>query len=221
MKRLHCVVLVLSVLFAVPAAQGFVSWTNPSGSTLYFDWSEGGSDSGLYGSPALIGDSTFLFYPSGFRAQASNGDIDIIGDTLSFVLQMKNPYALTGIRIVEYGDYALLGNGSSVSASGQLQLDNLISGGPALTGAIFTDPAFPITEGSGEWQGQAWLTGLFDNEVRISVTNELIAISSAGSSAIIEKKITGSAIAIQVVIPEPATLALLGFGALALLRRKR
>jgi hypothetical protein len=54
----------------------------------------------------------------------------------------------------------------------------------------------------------------------LELSNELISIASAGSTASIAKKVVGGGVAVT-FIPEPATLALLGMGALVAVRRRR
>jgi hypothetical protein len=202
--------LAVLAICAVSVAQASVDWSNPSGSTTYFDWSNGHNETGLFGSPIVISDNTFLFFPSLFRAEASNGATNTKTDTLTFDLQVKDNFCLSGIKVTEYGDYGVLGQNSSVSASGELKLESLVNSS-SLTTAIIMNPTFPVYSGAAMWSGQAQLTGTFCNSVRISVSNELVAISSANTTTYIEKKYLGSAIEIT-FIPEPATLAILGLG---------
>ena len=219
MKRQWWCAALLAALCCGPVAAGFVEWSNPSGETDYFYWENGGSVSGLYGCPTLIGQTTFVFFPTDFRAQASDGETVSVSDTLSFDLVMKDLNCLAGIRVREIGDFGMAGSGTSVSATGQLDITSLSGGGSASTTLLMT-PEVPITSGSGSWQADGHLTGLFCNTLTITLSNELIAVSSAGSSAFIEKKSSAQAIAIE-IIPEPATVALLGLGAVGLLRKRR
>ena len=56
--------------------------------------------------------------------------------------------------------------------------------------------------------------------IHISVTNNLIAFSVPGSSAVIRKTIVGGAMAIN-VLPEPGVLGLVAMGGLLAARRRR
>ena len=67
-----------------------------------------------------------------------------------------------------------------------------------------------LTSGPGQW-----------TKLQLVLDNDLVAnATGAGANAKIQKKVASSGV-IVTVIPEPATLALLGFSALALLRRRR
>lgn len=209
----------LAYVLVHTVAGGAVVWDNPSGSTTYFDWSNGHNQTGLFGSPILISDNTFLFFPSLFRAEASDGATDSKSDTLTFDLQMKSPYCLAGLKVTEYGDYGILGNNSMVQASGQLTLESLVNA-TNLTTTINMTPNFPVSSGFGTWSGYGELQGVFCNSVRVSVSNDLVAVSSLGTTTYIEKKLLGSAIEI-VIIPEPVTFSLLSVGVLFARQKKR
>jgi hypothetical protein len=218
-------VVALALLLSAPLSQdasALISWTNPSGSTSDFDWSNGGSDTGLFGSPVVSG-NTFIFFPSLFRANSANGVAGSAYDRLQVELfaHMNNGLGLggkkiTGFTITEFGDYGILGTGQ-VEVTGTMFLTNLDVFGVATSNLVST-PGSPITSGSGNWTATTSITGLDWTHVQFVLNNNLLAITGAGSTSFIEKKVNGSAIAITVV-PEPATLAILGLGGL-LLRRK-
>lgn len=205
-------------------ALAFVPWSNPSGSAAWFTWSNGGSANGLFGSPTLVGGDTFLFSPAGFRAQSSGGGTVTKSDTLEFDLDAGPGLYFSDIMITEYGDYGLVGTaGGSVTASGRLTVADRFS--PAsFSGALITTPGSPITSGTGAWQGTAAvaLPGLSNplSNIHVTLTNDLIAISVGGSISFIEKKVVGSAVALQ-ILPAPSSLVLLGLGGLAASRRRR
>lgn len=202
------------------SAFGFVPWSNASGSASYFDWSGGGSDTGLFGSPVLVGGDTFVFFPSAFRADSVGGVAGSAYDRLEFEVQAHAGFSFTDIRINEFGDYGIIGTGQ-VSAGGTLFVTDLATFNVA-TDNLLTDPASPITSGIGNWSGTAGVNIAAQNStnLRIVLNNNLFAITDGNSVAWIEKKVFGSAVGIQIV-PTPATIALIGAGVLVAGRRRR
>ncbi|MEM6313313.1 MAG: PEP-CTERM sorting domain-containing protein, partial [Planctomycetota bacterium] len=124
------------------------------------------------------------------------------------------------ITVTELGDYAINGTGS-VFASGALFA---VGEGLPLAGladALDVDPAMPVLgTGSGLYSGTATLVfpeGI--SMVTLVFNNILQAEAGPGSSAFIQKKTAG--FDIDIVIPEPATLGLVGLAGLPLMRRRR
>lgn len=224
LKKLVLAAAVVSALSS--AAMGFTSWTTPSGSTVNFMYSGGGSDNGLFGDPVIVGD-TFYFFPANFRAESNNGIPATVFDRLEFDLQVKTlPNLVSQVIIQEFGDYSILTDGS-VQASGTLFVTKLNGpgAGTVSTGNLVATPSMPIVTNvgaSGDWQGDVSVdvTDQINpwQKVKIVLNNNLQANSAVGSTSFIQKKIT-SGIAIT-VIPEPATLALLGVAGLLGLRRR-
>lgn len=216
-------ILVQLVLITCPA-QALIYWTNKDGSAGFFDWYNGGSDRGLFGSPTLVGGNTFLFTPSNFRAESLNGIAAIKSDRLEFGLLAHEGYTITGIQITEYGDYGILTSGK-VSVSGTMFATNL-DAFTILSNSFVSTPASPISTGMGSWTAEAAITNINWTNLKIVLNNNLMAISSPGSTSFIEKKIVGGAVAIELIcdgpeIPEPATIAMLSIGSLALIGRKK
>jgi len=206
------------ILFAFSATQANVFWSNSSGSGSSFDWQNGQSLYGLFGDPIFVGDNTFVFFPSNFRAESINGVSDSVSDRLEFELIAHEGFSFQNIAIVEYGDYGILGNGQ-VQVSGGLTVENLDT-----TNSLFSNltatPSMPATSGQGAWQGQTQLDiGQIDwTRIKITFEDDLLAMSGSGSLAFIEKKVLGNAIAFQVTpIPEPATVITLTIGAIFML----
>jgi hypothetical protein len=212
--------------------QAAVPWTVPNGSSPgnLFDYSGGGSDEGLFGNP-VVTDAGFLFFPTNFFAESSNGAADTTRDRLfvTIDLPVNSPAntVIDKIIIEELGDYSILGTGS-VKATGLLTatvLDNLAITPPVGSvyhNSLITDPVFPVsttTSIDGDWTGTMTVDlppGV--TSVQIVLNNVLQATSGAGSTSFIEKKNAG--VEITLVIPEPATLSLIGFGTLLLGRRR-
>lgn len=208
-----------AVAAAAGSAQAFV-WSNASGTASFFNWSGGGSDTGLFGSPVLVGGDTFVFFPSGFRAESMGGGSSTTYDRLFFDVEAHAGFSFSDIRITEYGDYGIVGTGS-VEAGGTLFVTDLI-GGSTLTDDLVTTPGSPITSGIGNWSGTAGVdaSGLGSTRLHIVMNNNLIAISQGNSVVWIQKKVQGSAVGVQIV-PTPGSMALLGLGGLAAVRRRR
>lgn len=200
-------------------AWALISWSNPSGTAISFSWSGGGSDTALFGSPTIIGDS-FVFFPSQFRAESTNGVADSTYDRLEVDLTALAGKNITGIRITEYGDYGILSSGS-VQVSGGLFFTNIGNTGTGIiaTASLASNPVSPITSGSGNWTATATISGLDWTKAKFIMNNNLQATSAAGSTSFIEKKV-GQAAVVITIIPEPATIALLALGGILFIRKK-
>ncbi|MGA2915751.1 MAG: PEP-CTERM sorting domain-containing protein [Sedimentisphaerales bacterium] len=211
---------VVSVLFLLSSVQATVLWSEPYGSTDYFDWANGQSLNGLFGDPIPIG-NTFVFFPSLFRAESLDRQENTVSDTLEFELIAHPGYRFQSISIIEYGDYGILGNGL-VEASGTLSVENLDTT-DTLSNGLETDlPSIFPADAAGEWQ--AW-TNLDVNRpdwthIRITLENNLFVVSGFSSGAWIEKKVLSNAIAVT-LIPEPATAILLSSGMIFLASKRK
>lgn len=202
------------------SAFAFVPWSNPNGTASYFNWSGGGSDTGLFGSPMLVGGDTFVFFPSNFRAESVNGVAGAAYDRLEFQVDAHAGFTFSDIRITEFGDYGVIGTGS-VSAGGTLFVTNLNTS-QVVTDNLVTNPASPITSGIGNWTGSALASvgNQGATSLRIVLNNNLIAITDGQSIAWIEKKVFGSAVGIQIV-PSAGTMSLALAGLAMGTRRRR
>ena len=218
MRNLMRTAVLIIALFAICSipAQAVIYWSNSSGSADNFDWENGHSLYGLFGDPILVGGSTLTFYPQNFRAD-SNGQPTTISDTLVFDLIAHTNILITGIEITEYGDYGILGDGS-VDVTSNLQAQNLDTL-QTESANLITTPTMPVYSGMDDWNAAGDLQ--FDGwtHLRITLCNDLLAISEPGSVAFIQKKIVGDAVAIT-IIPEPATIAVLAAGLICLKRKK-
>ncbi len=206
--------LILLALFTAPA-EAVIYWANASGSAGSFDWSNGGSDNGLFGDPVVSG-NTFIFTPSNFRAESVNGVAAIVSDRMEVTITAKPGSVITGIRITEYGDYGILSQGM-VSVSGTMFLTNL-NEFEVRYSDFGSNPASPISSGIGSWDAEVAVDSFEWPRLKLVLDNNLMAISSPGSVTFIEKKVMGSAVSVE-IIPEPATIAILTLGAL-FLRKK-
>ena len=198
-------------------ANAFTPWSNSSGTAANFDLENGGSDANLFGNPTLTGGNTFVFFPDNFIAMSVGGELVEVSDTLTFDLIVHTNVLITGIQISEYGDYGILDQGL-VDMSSVLTAENLITPQTESVGLI-TNPLMPVDFGTGAWSAQGGVSLNGWKHLRITLSNNLIAISDLDSVAFIQKKVVGDSIAIT-IIPEPATIALLA-GGIACLRRKK
>jgi uncharacterized protein (TIGR03382 family) len=202
------------------SASAFVPWANANGNASFFSWSGGGSDTGLFGSPLLVGGDTFVFFPSAFRAESVDGVASSVYDRLEFQVDAFAGFSFADIRITEYGDYGIIGTGQ-VAVSGTLFVTNLGTGGVSSDNLLST-PGSPITSGIGNWSATAGVNVAPQNatSLRIVLNNNLFAITDGVSVAWIEKKVAGAAIGIQ-IIPTPGTMGLALAGLVAAGRRRR
>lgn len=210
------------LIVSAGSALAFVPWTNDSGTADFFDWTGGGSDFGLFGDPTLVGGDTFVFFPSDFRAESIDGADANTNDRMEFELIAHPGFDFSEIQITEIGDYGIAGTGE-VQADGLLAVTDLDLF-RSETDILSTNPAFPVTSGSGEWTGEMSVDLTQDppawNHIMVVVRNNLIAISTPGSTTFIQKDVMGGAVAVRIV-PSPGTLGLFGLGGLALIRRRR
>ena len=223
--RAACCAGVLAI--AAGTATADVAWNQPSGNASFFTWANGhNTNSNLFGSPTLVGGSTFQFFPTAFTATSSNGGTHSVTDTLSVDLFALPGFQLDSIQINEGGSYALSGNqGGNVSATGAASLTDLSL--PRTFNAFTAgNPTFPVFAGSGSWTAGAIIDlaalngGIPVTSAHLEFTNTLVAISVPGSTATITKTFVGLPVAIT-IIPAPSAAGVLALGGLALARRRR
>jgi hypothetical protein len=222
---LTCVACV-GVLASSAIAAPLIPWTTPNGAADDFTYTNGGSDTGLFGQPTIIGNS-FFFFPAAFRAEATNGGSQIVSDRIDVTIQANPGFNVTGVIIQELGDYQMTGTGT-VSCSGSLRLTNLnVPFPPQIrTDPLSVNPGSPIngTNQAGQWGADASvdLSGETINWSRFTLilSNTLSATATSGSTASIDKLFAGGGV-VMTVVPEPASCALLVLGAAGVLARRR
>lgn len=219
-KRTIVGLALFGLVVAVAAPASAAPWSNSNGSGTGFSWTNGHDDNGLYGSPLLSGGNTFVFFPSNYRAESIGAGAQSTEDRMEVTITLDPGFTLTAIQVVEFGDFELTGENASVQHIATIGVDEL-----APLNRNFSAPLNNnFTAGSGTWESNGTLDvsavapGI--TEFTLALDSELIAIAGAGEIASIEKSLSAGQIQIT-LIPEPATLALLGIGGLAAIRRRR
>ena len=204
-------------------------------------------DDVLFGAPTITGD-TLSFSPAEFLARSDGGEsnnptpgpVDLVDGTLGFDLISNDGTGIDTFTLEESGAFALVGSGteatsvavSVVFSANILEVDGVAINGPSqvVSTTSLLNTNLVDSPGLGQaWIGQAEfdISALAASELgitgditraRISLDNQLLAISEDGSSAFIDKKnIDG----VVITVPEPASVALLALGGIAVLARRR
>jgi hypothetical protein len=230
-KNLRLYPLLFVFLSFAAQSQALVQWAGGKdhGTADYFTWQNGGSSKGLYGNPTETPDidNAFTFAPVNFTAQSVVGKAGLITDALQFEISAIDGKKILGINIAEEGNYKIVGNGK-VTATGTIKIKNLETNVEIATPLQMT-PSMPkiSTSGTliGDWSGIANvdISSLNWSHISVYITNQLMA---TGPDSYIQKSHVGTgtdgAMNIQILIPEPATLAIFGMGILLFpITRKR
>jgi hypothetical protein len=219
---------------AVRAAQ--IPWLHPSGTTTSFTYDNGGTSDQLFvpaGTDPVVTPGGLTFFPSDFKAQASNGttsSTNQTSDKLSFDLHVIPGHQVSGFTVNEFGDYTIQGTGpnTAVKVFGTLFLTNLDTN-QVMFDTLHTTPSAigvgtGVTSGQGAWSGDESIASIPAGwiNVRVELDNILQASSDPGTNAFIEKKVVTPGVEIDVILPEPASAAIgLIASALFLGRRRR
>ncbi len=177
----------------------------------------------LYEAPILV-NNRLIFTPLAFSSFAANGLADTTSGTLSMRIRADMGQFLKQIIIRETGDATLFGVGNAATGAtinGLMTLTDINPGTHStITSQLTVDPPAPYRLPDDSFvQFSAVtiidLTGMNISEVVLMFNNNLQTSSQPGTTAFIQKN------TIIIETPEPATIGLLGFGSLLLLRRRR
>jgi|GEM_PF-733477 len=183
----------------------------------------------LFGAPMVV-NNRLLFNPLTFTSFANDGDADVTSGTLSVVISASQAAFLEVIRIVETGDFTMLGSGTdatSATINGLAVATDLDPGiGDTMTAPLAVTPDAPYhlpTDGDfGEFEAvtEIDLTGLGIRTVILNLNNNLQTTSEEGTSSFIQKKTVEIEVE-DIPIPEPTTAMLLAVAAVGIIRRRR
>lgn len=196
-----------------------VSWQTLTGTNVTYVYDA--DNMGLYGTPSLSGNS-LIFTPTNFKAVATDGGTVLTSSTINIRAYTNSNYSFSSFNLTELGDYALVGDKSQVSVSGQIRLFDLANPPPAglqLTDSITPTASLNVTTTlanlqTTNWQANAAIavpTG-WSNGVNLTIQNILVAhTEQLGGLAFVEKKFVGSAVVLTPV-PEAQTYAMMLVG---------
>lgn len=215
----------------------------PPGTITYSDIVESSSTDPvpppLYGSPSING-NLLDFDPTGFGSNsADGGGFDITDGQLNFTMTAEPGTSIDTLIVSEGGDFSFSGltpdAGTFLSVSVATVINILEVDGVTLVTPIeiFQSDTFvtdyltignPPSTGLNQWSldytvdilgAISGVPALGATKVEVVIDNQLLTTASAGNQAFISKK------DFNVNVPEPTSLALLGIGALVLVRRRR
>jgi hypothetical protein len=178
----------------------------------------------LYKAPMVFGNQSLFFTPS-FQSTSSGGAYDTTSGTLSMTLSAKPGFALSSVRITEYGNYALTGSGSEATFA---SIDGLLQVGSQSIDLAMTPNwtwSMPGVK-SGSFTATAFLdfSGLGITTASFSLFNELQTSSEAGTTATIGKSVVSDTVQLEFLttpVPLPGGLVLLGSGLCSLFGLRR
>ncbi len=178
----------------------------------------------LYGPPTAGAGNSLVYHFSSFSASASDSNSDITSGALEMTFDADPGQYIQSFSLTESGTYTISGTGE-VTAGGTLTIryyDDVAGEFVTLADPIEMSVAFPMDtpDTNGTWEGFALIDlnalGIQTSHIIIALDNNLIAGAGAGGSATITK----DTMTINPVVPEPASMVLMGLGCLMILRKR-
>ena len=230
-------------------AGGLTGWMGST--VWYGAVSESNADgASRFGAPTSVVGDTIDFDPQNFEASASGSDSEIVDSQLNFMVQALGLNVIDNLQFSEAGDTTLFAFAPDVaftSVTATFFIDVIEVDGVALGAPLNLVSNLTFVPSNGDWQtgvdgspsiSTAW-TGstiidieqaLIDanidfvggaTKVNVAVDNTLTAGSSGPTASAFIRKKDFDGFSVTTNIPEPASLALLGLGGLAILGRRR
>lgn len=212
---------VFAIAACLPAVAMGASYGGGAGTS--FTYTNAQDVNGSFGMPIPAGDDIFFPFAT-FSASASGGNPNVMdSDTLDMDLQANVGLRFDQITLITNGTRTITGTPGANSVEAIGTLDILGTAGDAFVGNdgynFFDDQ--PGAAGA-FWSESAGIVipfGTQVTELHLTVSQLLNAVATDGTSQITATfEIVGVAIS---VVPEPSSMALIGLGGLALLRRRR
>lgn len=213
------------------SVEATISYGDRSGTTIDFininetnnspdRFDQFGNEIPLFEAPIVSGNQLY-FFPTQFSSASIDGASDVTTSTLQFQLRADPGTMIETVRIQEFGDYLLTGDGTAATqadASLYLTVTPLAPSGEPLIDQHFYDFELPL-DSSGGFNLTADI--VFDTPVTLAMVqlnNNLSTTSESGTTSFIQKKVVdGPAVGILVnPVPVPGAAWLLVSGVVGL-----
>jgi hypothetical protein len=201
-----------------------VAWSNASGNSTNFSWSDGANDQGLAGDPIAV-NGTFIFIPSGLKAVAVNGVTTTTGEVIHVTLIPDAGRRISNVSATFNGDATVINPG--------IQIDQVITNGVQSFGSAGYSATLDATKHGTATHASNTLTppdittqGTFNDNLALAIPNgfgvvdlalsiEMHAIAGQSGSSLSEMKVVNLSVetAPAQAVPLPAAIVTFPAGA--------